>query len=88
MRNGAHTRKEMKMHINVKPLDPNQVYETAAQAINHVIIYGLHAQQHWSNVHFGRDLNNIRRVTNAIKNKDASAFIAHKRRGYWRVELA
>lgn len=76
------------MHINVKPLDRNQIHETAGQAINHVIVHGLHAQRYWQDVHFGRDLKDIRRVSDAIKNKDASAFVAHKRRGYWRIELA
>jgi hypothetical protein len=76
------------MHINVKPMDRNQVHETAEQAIHHVIAHGLHAQRHWQDVHFGRDLRDIRRVSDAIKAKDKSAFTAHKRRGYWRVELA
>lgn len=76
------------MHINVKPLERTQVHETAGQAIHHVIAHGLFAQQHWQDVHFGRDLKDIRRVAEAIKGKNASAFVAHKRRGFWRVELA
>lgn len=76
------------MHINVKPLDHNQVHETAEQAIFHVIAHSLYAQRHWQDVHFGRDLAAIRRVTDAIKSKDCGAFKASKRKGYWRVELA
>ena len=76
------------MHINVKPLDRNQVYETAEQAIAHVIVYGLYPQRHWQDVHFGRDMAAIRRANDAIRSKDASAFVACQRKGYWRVELA
>ena len=75
------------MHINDRPLDKNQVHETAEQAIFHVIAHQLHAQRNWQDVHFGRDLRDIRRVSDAIKAKDMTAFVAHKRRGYWRVEL-
>lgn len=76
------------MHINVKPLDRNQVHETEGQAIFHVIAHGLFPQKHWQDVHFGRDIAAIRRANEAIKAKDCSAFKASKRKGYWRVELA
>ncbi len=75
------------MHINVKPLSRHQVYETAEQAIFHVIVNKCFAQSKWQDVSFGRDIADIRRVNDAIKNKDESAFKASKRRGYWRVEL-
>ena len=74
------------MHINVKPLDRNQTYQTPDEAIAHLWIYGKFAKD-WADVHFGRDVNAIRRVNNAVKAKDASAFIALPRKGYWRVEL-
>jgi hypothetical protein len=33
-------------------------------------------------------MRDMRRVDDAIKSKDATAFRAFKRKGYWRVELA
>ena len=75
------------MHCNVK--NPrNGIYETADQAIFAMIAHAMHVQSHWQDYHFGRDLALIRKATAAIKAKDYSAFVAHKRRGYWRVELA
>ena len=76
------------MHINVKPLDRNQVYETADQAIQHVILNKLSAYSLWNGSSFGRDIANIRKVQSAISSKNAAAFVAYKRRGFWRVELA
>lgn len=75
------------MHCNVKP-PRGAIFETAEQAIFHLVAYGMHVQSHWLDWHFGRDLAEIRRATVAIRAKDCSAFIAHKRRGFWRVELA
>ena len=74
------------MHINVKPMDRNQVYQTEAEAIAHLWIYGKYAKT-WEGVHFGRDLASIRKADAAIRAKDASVFIALPRRGYWRIEL-
>lgn len=75
------------MHVNVKP-PKGAIYETPAQAIQHIWLYGLFPQRHWQDVSFGRDIAAIRRVHEAMKAKDYGAFIAHKRRGFWRVELA
>jgi hypothetical protein len=76
------------MHVNVKPPSRHYpAYETADQAINHVLLFKLFPQQHWQDWHFGRDLADIRRATAAIKANDATAFVASRRRGYWRVEL-
>lgn len=61
------------MHVNVKPLDRHQTYETAEEAISHVIDNRLYAR-HWQNTHFGRDLKDIRRVADAIGAKDTNAF--------------
>ena len=74
-------------HINIKPLDRNQTYERAGDAIMHLFIHGRYAKT-WEGLHFGRDLALIRKIDSAIKDKDASKFIASKRKGYWRVELA
>ena len=75
------------MHINVKPSDRNQTYVTAQDAIQHLWLYGAYAKT-WADVHFGRDMHDMRRADTAIKAKDASAFTATPRKGYWRVELA
>ena len=74
------------MHINIKPLDRFQTYETPNQAIQHVFINALYPKD-WKDVHFGRDLAQIRQATNAIKAKDYSSFVALPRKGFWRVEL-
>lgn len=74
-------------HINVKPLDRNQTYESAHDAIGHVIILQKYAKD-WSDLHFGRDLSLIRKINEAVKAKDYNAFTACKRKGYWRVELS
>lgn len=75
-------------HINIKPHERNRVYETAEQAIQHLFLYSVFHEQ-WNDARpFGRALADIRKINNAIKAKDFSAFAAHKRRGYWRVELA
>ena len=75
------------MHINVKPLDRNQAYTTPKDAIEHLFIYGCYHAK-WSGVQFGRDMNAIRKMSAAIKNKDVTAFIAQPRKGYWRIEVA
>lgn len=76
-------------HVNIKPLDRTRVYETADQAINHVFLYGVHAPQwDYGGKPFGQTIEDRRRIASAIKAKDYTAFVAHKRRGYWRVELA
>ena len=75
-------------HVNIKPRDRSQVYETAGQAINHLFIYSVFHSQ-WDDARpFGRAIPDIRKINSAIKARDFSAFVAHKRRGYWRVELA
>jgi len=75
------------MHINVKPRDAAQTYITDADAIQHLWIYACYAKA-WQDVHFGRDMRDMRRVDDAIKSKDATAFRASRRKGYWRIELA
>lgn len=74
------------MHCNVKP-PKGAIFETADQAIFHMVVMGMHVQSKWDDWHFGRDLADIRRATAAIKAKDCNAFTASRRRGYWRVEL-
>jgi hypothetical protein len=76
------------MHVNVKPLDRNQTYETPAQAIAHLFIYGVYARNWQSAQSFGQTLNARRAIDAAVKARDVSAFIAEKRRGYWKVSLA
>lgn len=73
------------MHINVKPRDPAQTYVTDADAIQHLWLYACYAKT-WDNVHFGRDMAEMRKIDNAIRAKDASVFVALPRRGYWRIE--
>jgi hypothetical protein len=73
------------MHINVKA--PRlHVYETPEQAIEHILVCKIYPKD-WLEVHFGRDLAQIRKVTTAIQSKDYSAFEALPRKGYWRVQL-
>jgi hypothetical protein len=73
------------MHANVKA-PTRQTYEMPEQAIQHLWIYGVYPKD-WKDVHFGRDMRDIRRATDAIKAKDYSAFTASPRKGYWRIEL-
>lgn len=75
------------MHCNVKP-PRGAIFETGEQAIFYMIAHAFYPQSHWQDWHFGRDLQLIRKASAAIKAKDCGAFIAHKRRGFWRVELA
>ena len=75
------------MHINIKA-PKNFIFETSEQAIQELWTKGLCPQKTWSNVHFGRDLAAIRKINDAIKARDYSAFKALPRKGYWRVELA
>ena len=75
-------------HVNVKPLERSRVYETPEQAINHVLLHKTWSKNWvWSEA-FGRTIDERRAIDKAIKENNASAFIAHKRRGYWRIELA
>lgn len=74
------------MHIDIRPYDRNQTYQTADDAIAHLIRHAIYPKD-WSGVQFGRDMADIRRATIAIKAKDATAFQASRRRGYWRVTL-
>ena len=78
---------EKTMHCNVKA-PKGTVYEMPEQAIQHIWLYGLYPLRHWQEVSFGRDMDRIRRVNEAMKAKDYRAFVAHRRRGFWRVELA
>ena len=75
------------MHINIKA-PKNFIFETPEQAIQELWTKGLYPQKAWLEVQFGRDLAAIRKVGDAIKAKDYSAFKASPRKGYWRVELA
>lgn len=75
-------------HINIKPIKRYEIYETPEQAINHVLLHETWSKNWvWSGA-FGRTINERRAIDKAIKENNASAFIAHKRRGYWRIELA
>lgn len=76
------------MHINVKPVEHGRVYETPEQAIQHLFLFSVYADKWDDGRAFGQKMNDMRRVNSAIKVRDFSAFIALKRRGYWRVELA
>ena len=73
-------------HINIKPIERSRVYDTSAQAIGHLF---LHSALKWDfgGQPFGRTIEARRAVQAAVKAKDASAFRALRRRGYWRVEL-
>jgi hypothetical protein len=74
-----------KPHINVKH-PKNGVYETEAQAINHVLQHGGKWTYTASNM--PDELKQRADVKKALQAKDHSAFKAHKRRGHWHVELA
>ena len=76
------------MYVNIKPADKNQVYTTPEQAIQHLWLYGVYHSKWNDGRPFGRAMADIRRVNDAIKAKDYSAFKASPRRGYWRIELA
>ena len=75
-------------HINIKPLERSRVYETPEQAIQHLWLYGVSIQKDWQGIVFGRHIALIRRYNEATKAKDYGAFIAQKRRGFWRIELS
>ena len=75
------------MHINVKPLDRNQVYMSDRDAIQHLWIYQCYAKT-WDGGQTMRNLGSMRLINEAIKAKSYEAFKASKRRGYWRIELA
>jgi hypothetical protein len=76
-------------HINVKPLEITSIYDSPEDAINHVLAYRVFSK-HWNfgGKAFGHTTSARRAIDTAIKTKNASAFVALKRRGYWRVELA
>ena len=75
-------------HINVKPLERTQVYETGEQAITHVLVYKVwSARWDYGDAAFGRTIDERRKIDAAIKAGDRTAFCAFKRKGYWRVEL-
>ena len=74
-------------HINVKPAERSRVYETEAQAINHLFVYPA-LKWDFDGKAFGHTIAERRVIQAAIKSKDSTAFRAFKRRGYWRIELA
>jgi hypothetical protein len=75
-------------HINIKPLSRTQIYETAEQAIYHVLSNELWAQAwDWGGLSFGRSFEERNLLNAAIKADNYSAFAAKRRRGYWRVEF-
>lgn len=76
------------MHVNIKPKDKNTVYETPESAILHIFLFGVYAKD-WNQdgKPFGQVCGKWKAINNAIKNRDYSAFQAHKRKGYWRIEL-
>jgi hypothetical protein len=75
-------------HLNVKPLERSRVYVEPEHAITHVLVH-----QVWSKAwdfggqSFGQTITARRAIDAAIKANSSDAFVAHKRRGYWRVEL-
>lgn len=76
------------MYVNVKPFEKTRTYETPEDAIAHLFTFGIYSKD-WTSEHsFGQTMNARRTIDAAIKAKDQSAFVASKRRGYWRVELA
>ena len=76
------------MHVNIKPVERTRIYETPAQAIEHLFLHGVWSKQWECGVSFGQSIAMRRAIDAAIKARNASAFAAHKRRGYWRIELA
>ena len=55
-------------HVNVKPAERTRVYETAEQAINHVFVYGVHANLwDFGGKPFGHTIKERRAVGAAIK---------------------
>ncbi len=76
------------MHVNIKPAERTQVYETGEQAIGHLFLFGVYANKWDDSRAFGQKMDDMRRVNAAIKARDFAAFNASKRKGYWRVELA
>ena len=76
-------------HINIRPFDRRCVYETAEQAMNHLLAH-CRSQEDWDygNQAWGRTIEQRRAVMRAIERRDPAAFTASRRRGYWRIELA
>jgi hypothetical protein len=75
-------------HLNVKPLERTRVYETPEQAITHVLVHRLWSKNwDYAGRAFGQTISERRSIDAAIHLNDMQAFVAHKRRGYWRVEL-
>lgn len=73
------------VHVNVKPAERSRVYDTPEQAIIHVFLF--RPEWNFGGKPFGHTIDARRRLRDALMGKDASAFVAYKRRGYWRVEL-
>jgi hypothetical protein len=75
-------------HLNVKPLDRNQIHVTGDQAIQHIFSHGVWSKNwDFGGASFGRSIDDRRKIDTAIKARDFSAFNASKRRGYWRIDL-
>lgn len=76
-------------HIDIRPFEHNRVYETAEQAINHVVVHRP-SQNEWNygGQAWGRTLEDRRAVMRAMESRNPAAFKASRRRGYWRIELA
>ncbi len=75
-------------HINVKPFERSCVYETGRQAINHLFLHGVYSKNWEFGVPFGRSIDARRKIDAAIRARNFAAFVANRRRGYWRIELA
>lgn len=77
------------MYIDVRAQDNRATLPDAESAILQVIALQRWAK-HWNanGAPFGRVIEPMQRINDAIRSKDHSAFKAEKRRGYWRVTLA
>ena len=75
-------------HINIKPLDRRAVHVEASDAIACLLAHPRWSKDWSLSGSFSQTIGTRRAIDNAIKAKDATAFVASRRRGYWRVELA
>jgi hypothetical protein len=72
-------------YINIKPW-PGTVHETEDQALAHLFLHKKQ-QDFTYGTSFGQSIEERRKVTKAMAEKNASAFKASRRKGYWRIDL-
>lgn len=76
-------------HINLKPLDPNQTYETSEQAITDLFMRKLNGKNwNFGGKKFGQTIQEQKKINKAVKDRDYSAFKAERRKGYWKITLS